>query len=82
MAEMWREERVRVKMMDAKDSLHEKNDEMNWIVDELERCLKMAREVGGFEEMKLKRGESLIERVRSLEIMDSDRFEFLSDEGN
>ncbi|KAJ4915421.1 Uncharacterized protein Rs2_00971 [Raphanus sativus] len=54
MAEMWREESVRVKLMDAKLSLEEKYEEMNWFADELERCLVMARKLGP-EEMKLKR---------------------------
>ncbi|KAG2267952.1 hypothetical protein Bca52824_062507 [Brassica carinata] len=66
MAEMWREESVRVKLMDAKLSLEEKYAEMNWFVDELEKCLVMARKVGA-EEMKLKRGEGLIKMARSLE---------------
>ncbi|CAH8372128.1 unnamed protein product [Eruca vesicaria subsp. sativa] len=68
MAEMWREERVRVKLMDAKLPLEEKYEEMNWFVDELEKCLLMARKVGlGSEEMKLKRVEGLINTARSFE---------------
>ncbi|KAF8090701.1 hypothetical protein N665_0469s0036 [Sinapis alba] len=81
MAEMWREERVRVKLMDAKLSLEEKYEEMNWFVDELEKCLVMARKVGA-EEMKLKRGEGLIKTARSLgdavNSIDLEKFEFVS----
>ncbi|XP_024008082.1 uncharacterized protein LOC18993708 [Eutrema salsugineum] len=86
MAEMWREERVKVKLMDAKLALQEKYEEMNWFVDELEKCLDMAREVGGIEEMRLRRGEGLIKRARSMEFaakkMDFERFKFVSDEDN
>ncbi|WZY97521.1 hypothetical protein YC2023_069850 [Brassica napus] len=76
MAELWREESVRVKLMDAKHSLEEKYEEMNWFVDELEKCLLMARKVGP-EEMKLKRVERLIKMARSLEDA-ANNFEFVS----
>ncbi|KAH0921290.1 hypothetical protein HID58_021308 [Brassica napus] len=76
MAELWREESVRVKLMDAKHSLEEKYEEMNWFVDELEKCLLMARKVGP-EEMKLKRVERLIKMARSLEDA-ANYFEFVS----
>ena len=76
MAELWREESVRVKLMDAKLSLEEKYEEMNWFVDELEKCLLMARKVGP-EEMKLKRVERLIKMARSLEDA-ANYFEFVS----
>ncbi|KAG2320025.1 hypothetical protein Bca52824_013238 [Brassica carinata] len=87
MAEMWREERVRVKLTDAKHSLEEKYEEMNWFVDELEKCLEMAREVGGAElMMRLRRGERLIKKARSLEDaandIDFEKFKFVSDEDN
>ncbi|CAH8388939.1 unnamed protein product [Eruca vesicaria subsp. sativa] len=84
MAEMWREERVRVKLTDAKLSLQEKFEEMNWFVDELEKCLEMARDVGGTE--GLRRGERLIKTVRSLEDEANDiefeKFKFASDDDN
>lgn len=84
MAEMWREERVRVKFTDAKLALQEKYEEMNLFVVELEKCLEMAREVGGIEEMGLTRGEGLIKIARSMEHVDNKidfkRFEFVSDE--
>ncbi|CAA7037782.1 unnamed protein product [Microthlaspi erraticum] len=83
-AEMWREERVRVKLMDAKLALQGKYEEMNWFVDELEKCLDVAREVGGTEEMRLRRCEGLIKTARSMEVandkMDFERFEFVSDD--
>ncbi|KAF8051887.1 hypothetical protein N665_1657s0007 [Sinapis alba] len=87
MAEMWREESVRVKLTDAKLSLQEKYEEMNWFVDELEKCLEMAREVGGVEVMmRLRRGERLIKTARSLEDaandIDFEKFEFVSDDDN
>ncbi|KAJ4879187.1 Uncharacterized protein Rs2_36241 [Raphanus sativus] len=87
MAEMWREERVRVKLTDAKLSLQEKYEEMNWFVDELEKCLEMAREVGGDElMMRLRRGERLIKSARSLEDaindIDFEKFKIVSDDDN
>lgn len=87
MAEMWREERVRVKLTDAKLSLEEKYEEMNWFVDELEKCLEMAREVGGDElMMRLRRGERLIKSARSLEDatnnIDFEKFKIVSDDDN
>ncbi|KAL9305816.1 putative protein BRANCHLESS TRICHOME [Arabidopsis thaliana] len=86
MAEMWREERVRVKFMDAKLALQEKYEEMNLFVVELEKCLETAREVGGIEEKRLRHGERLIKMAKSMEVVDGkidfERFEFVSDEGN
>ncbi|KAJ0247943.1 hypothetical protein HA466_0163270 [Hirschfeldia incana] len=87
MAEMWREERVRVKLTDAKLSLQEKYEEMNWFVDELEKCLEMAREVGGVDVMmRLRRGERLIKTAKSLEdaadAIDFEKFKFVSDDDN
>lgn len=86
MAEMWREERVRVKLMDAKLALLEKYEEMNWFVEELEKCLETAREVEGIEEMSLRRCKGLIKKVRSMGVvenkMDFERFEFVSDDDN
>lgn len=88
MAEMWREERVRVKLTDAKLALQEKYEEMNLFVVELKKCLEMAREVGGIEEMRLRRGEDLIKMARSMtmEVVDNkidfDKFVFVSDEDN
>lgn len=76
MAELWREESVRVKLMDSKLSLEEKYEEMNQFVDELEKCLMMARKVGP-EEMKLKRVEGLIKMARSLEDA-ANNFEFVA----
>ncbi|XP_010493143.1 PREDICTED: protein BRANCHLESS TRICHOME-like [Camelina sativa] len=70
MAEMWREERVRVKFTEAKLSLQEKYEEMDLYVNELEKCLEMAKEVGGIDEMRLRRGEGLIKIARSLEPID------------
>ncbi|KAG7653948.1 hypothetical protein ISN44_As01g011680 [Arabidopsis suecica] len=81
MAEMWREERVRVKFMDAKLALQEKYEEMNLFVVELEKCLETAREVGGIEDKRLRQGEGLIKMVRSMEAEDNKiDFEFVSDE--
>ncbi|RID52075.1 hypothetical protein BRARA_H02698 [Brassica rapa] len=87
MAEMWREERVRVKLTDAKLSLQEKYEEMTWFVDELEKGLEMVREVGGVEVMmRLRRGELLIKNARSLEDaandIDFEKFKFVSDDDN
>ncbi|CAN6901856.1 unnamed protein product [Brassica oleracea] len=87
MAEMWREERVRVKLTDAKLSLQEKYEEMTWFVDELEKGLEMVREVGGVEVMmRLRRGELLIKKARSLEDaandIDFEKFKFVSDDDN
>ncbi|KAL1188670.1 hypothetical protein V5N11_022912 [Cardamine amara subsp. amara] len=88
MAEMWREERVRVKLIDAKLALQEKYEEMNLFVVELEKCLEMAREVGGIEEIRLRRGEGLIKMARSMTMeivgnkMDFDKFELVSDQDN
>ena len=84
---MWREERVRVKMTDAKLSLQEKYEEMTWFVDELEKGLEMVREVGGVEVMmRLRRGELLIKNARSLEDaandIDFEKFKFVSDDDN
>ncbi|KAH0877211.1 hypothetical protein HID58_064605 [Brassica napus] len=63
MAELWREESVRVKLMDSK---------LSW----KKKCLLMARKVGP-EEMKLKRVEGLIKMARSLEDA-ANNFEFVS----
>ncbi|CAH2038229.1 unnamed protein product, partial [Thlaspi arvense] len=86
MADMWREERVRVKLVDAKLAMQEKYEEMKWFADELDKCLEMAREVGGIEEMRLIRGEGLIKTARSMEVaankIDFERFQFVSDEDN
>ncbi|VVA91011.1 unnamed protein product [Arabis nemorensis] len=83
-AEMSREEKVRVKLMDANLALQEKYEEMNWFVDELEKSLEMTREVGGIEEMSLRRGKALIKTARSMEVvdnkMDFEGFEFVSDD--
>ncbi|EOA36218.1 hypothetical protein CARUB_v10010144mg [Capsella rubella] len=80
MAEMWREERVRVKFTEATLALQEKYEEMNLYVVELEKCLQMVREVGGSEEMGLRRGEGLVKIARSMEPIDSNNdFKFVSD---
>ncbi|CAN8294176.1 unnamed protein product [Cochlearia groenlandica] len=86
MADMWREERVRVKLMDAKLALQEKYEEMNWFVDELDKCLEIAKEVGEVEEIRFKRSQGLIKTARSMQVannkMDFERFEFVSEEDN
>ncbi|KAG2320023.1 hypothetical protein Bca52824_013236 [Brassica carinata] len=55
--------------------------------DELEKCLEMAREVGGVElMMRMRRGERLIKKARSLEDaandIDFEKFKFVSEDDN
>ncbi|XP_010554944.1 PREDICTED: stress response protein NST1-like [Tarenaya hassleriana] len=71
MAEVWREERVKMKLVDAKLALQEKYEEMNQIASEFEELVKVKRD--GFGETSMRRGEGLMKMARSVNVSDQAR---------
>ncbi|CAK9175754.1 unnamed protein product [Ilex paraguariensis] len=74
MAEVWREERVQMKLVDAKVTLEETYSQMNRLVAELETFLSSRRATPDVEEMK--KAELLREAVTSLNIQDIKEFTY------
>ncbi|XAR67452.1 hypothetical protein NMG60_11002221 [Bertholletia excelsa] len=68
MAEVWREERVQMKLVDAKVMIEEKYSHMKTLVVELENFLNSRRAILGEEEMR--KAESLRQTVSSLNIQE------------
>lgn len=69
LAEVWREERVQMKLVDAKLALEDKFSRMNTLITELETFLSSAR--GSLNEMELRKAEMILKAAaESLNIRD------------
>ncbi|KAL0542909.1 hypothetical protein IC582_017990 [Cucumis melo] len=66
MAEVWREERIQMKLIDAKLALEDKYIQMNKLITDLENFLMSRSEK--LDEMEIKRGELIHEAAKSLDI--------------
>jgi hypothetical protein len=74
MAEVWREERVQMKLVDAKVALEEKYSYMNNLVADLEVFLRSRSATQGLKEMK--EAESVIQAAASVHIQDIKEFTY------
>ncbi|XP_016556854.2 uncharacterized protein At5g41620 [Capsicum annuum] len=74
MAEVWREERVQMKLVDAKVTLEEKYSQMNRLIAELESFLN-SRGMNPDEEV-IKRAEQLQQEAASVDIRDIREFTY------
>ncbi|KAK4341852.1 hypothetical protein RND71_037668 [Anisodus tanguticus] len=74
MAEVWREERVQMKLVDAKVTLEEKYSQMNRLITELESFLS-SRGVDPNDEV-IKRAEQLQQEAASVDIRDIREFTY------
>lgn len=72
MAEVWREERIQMKLIDAKLALEDKYIQMNKLITDLENFLKSRNEK--LDEMEVKRGELIHEAAKSLDIEEIEGF--------
>lgn len=72
MAEVWREERIQMKLIDAKLALEDKYIQMNKLVTDLENFLMSRSEK--LDEMELKRAELIHEAAKSLDIEEIEGF--------
>ena len=69
LAEVWREERVQMKLVDAKLALEDKYSMMNMLISELETLLRSAS--GSLDDMELRKAETILTAaVKSLNIRD------------
>ncbi|KAJ9182663.1 hypothetical protein P3X46_006632 [Hevea brasiliensis] len=76
MAEVWREERVQMKLVDAKVALEEKYSQMNKLVADLENFLRSRGAAPDLKEMR--EAESLIHAAASVSIQDIKDFTYVS----
>lgn len=74
MAEVWREERVQMKLVDAKVALEERYSYMNNLVADLEVFLRSRSATQGLKEMK--EAESVIQAAASVHIQDIKEFTY------
>lgn len=72
MAEVWREERIQMKLIDAKLALEDKYVQMNKLITDLEHFLMSRTEK--FDEMELKRAELIHKSAKSLDIEEIEEF--------
>lgn len=75
LAEVWREERVQMKLVDAKLALEHKYWQMNKLVAELESFLRSS--AATLDVMALRKAELVIQSVKSLNIQDNKEFEYV-----
>ncbi|GAB2277798.1 hypothetical protein Dimus_012502 [Dionaea muscipula] len=68
MAEVWREERVQMKLVDAKVTLHEKYSQMNELILELENFLMRKRSCLSLDSEDMKEVEMLCEAAASVKV--------------
>lgn len=76
LAEIWREERVQMKLVDAKLALEHKYSQINELVEELENFLMS--NPATLDVMALRKAELIIRAVKLLNIQDSDEFEYVA----
>lgn len=69
MAEVWREERVQMKLMDAKLTLEEKYSQLSELQEEIEAFLR-SRSGNNFDVSEMKQAEALKETVGSIKALD------------
>ncbi|XP_071703140.1 uncharacterized protein [Rutidosis leptorrhynchoides] len=74
MAEVWREERVQMKLVDAKVTLEDKYCQMNKVITDLETFLNSKSTNLDIEEMK--RAETLIQYANSVNIQEISEFKY------
>lgn len=74
MAEVWREERVQMKLVDAKVALEEKYSQMNRLVTDLETFLRSRSATPDLKEMR--EAESLIHAAASVNIQEVKNFTY------
>ncbi|CAK7350142.1 unnamed protein product [Dovyalis caffra] len=74
MAEVWREERVQMKLVDAKVALEEKYSHMNNLIADLETFLRLRSAAQGLKGMK--EAESLVQAAASVHIQDVKEFTY------
>ncbi|KAG6594659.1 hypothetical protein SDJN02_10628 [Cucurbita argyrosperma subsp. argyrosperma] len=72
MAEVWREERIQMKLIDAKVALEDKYVQMNKLITDLENFLMSRSEK--LDEMEMKRGELIHEAAKSVDIKEIEGF--------
>lgn len=75
MAEAWREERVHMKLIDAKLALEDKFCQMDKLITELETFL-MSRS-GNLETRELRKAEVILQAVKSVTIQDIEEFSYV-----
>ncbi|PSR95606.1 hypothetical protein CEY00_Acc21629 [Actinidia chinensis var. chinensis] len=75
MAEVWREERVQMKLVDAKVTLEEKYSQMNKIVEDLDTFLRSRSAIPDTEEMRI--AEYLRKTAASVNIQEIKEFVYL-----
>ncbi|XP_062088531.1 uncharacterized protein At5g41620-like [Humulus lupulus] len=82
LAEVWREERVQMKLVDAKIALEDKFEMMNTLILEFESFLRSA--CGSLNEMELREAERILKAaVRSLSIQDQmEEFSYVPPKSN
>ncbi|XP_038712722.1 uncharacterized protein LOC120006665 isoform X2 [Tripterygium wilfordii] len=68
LAEVWREERVQMKLIDAKLSLEHKYSQMNKLITDLETFLRSGS--ARLNSTELRRGELILEAAKSMNIQD------------
>ncbi|KAF8391553.1 hypothetical protein HHK36_023859 [Tetracentron sinense] len=74
MAEVWREERVQMKLVDAKLTLEEKYSQMNGLIADLDTFLRSRS--AALDVMKIREGGLLREAVSSMNIQDIKEFSY------
>ncbi|XVF03873.1 hypothetical protein REPUB_Repub05bG0030500 [Reevesia pubescens] len=74
MAEVWREERVQMKLIDAKVSLEEKYSQMNKLVADLETFLRLR--TGTLDVKEMKEAESLRQAAMSVNVPEIKEFTY------
>ncbi|KAF8414088.1 hypothetical protein HHK36_002087 [Tetracentron sinense] len=74
MAEVWREERVQMKLVDAKLTLEEKYSQMNRLIVDLDTFLRSRS--GAMDVMEMREGELLREAAGSVKIQDIKEFSY------
>lgn len=74
MAEVWREERVQMKLIDAKVTLEDKYSQMNRLIADLKRFL--GSKSGELDSREIKEAELLQEAAASLKIQDMKEFTY------
>ncbi|KAD4386024.1 hypothetical protein E3N88_26193 [Mikania micrantha] len=80
MAEVWREERVQLKLVDAKVTLEEKYSQMNRLIKDLEAFLISKRLNLDAEEIE--QVETLMQYANSVNIQDINEFKYVSPDPN
>lgn len=80
MAEVWREERVQMKLIDAKLALEEKYCQMNKIITEVEAFLKSRSAT--LDVMELRKAKMILKAVESISIQNFEEFSYIASKSN